>query len=903
MKDIYLLNLSAENEELFKIVSENIKNSKKIVYIVPTAASIENKKNFYIEKLRGFSNVNFCTFDNLRYENSERLLIDDVFKGFILGKILRKKRYKNLKYSKGLIEVMLDFINKAKENVIKPEVFLESENEILREVSDLYLNYEKFLEENRLTDGIEIKETYRVDADLIIVDEFYSLSEIEYDLMEKLSKNIDVIVNVPYFLSDLQLARSMVNRFKKMGFKEKDLRDNCSISSFVVERKNIGSISLISKGGEENLREVFKEIKKDVINGGNSKSTALIPFSSELDSLLKVAKMENIPVNLLMGVQNQGVLIKEFVDLINYLQDQSRENILKRIKLNYFKITDAIEEMEYEVAKLNFNNLSELIENTSITINIKNENLSEFIDLLDKLSQLPSNNLSFGEYSDFFKELVINAKEEVYENYQKTENIDILKRDIGAVDFLMGIFERIEVFDKYFIGNNFLNYCELLLSYIEGFNYREINDYAPDVLGVEQALGVKFKKCFILNLDSKYPNVKGKNFIFAAMSKEELDYFPEEGEEFIAEKSLLLLLNIVGNSNKTYVLEESEDVSIYFELFEGAEKIDNEKESTLLELSLSLLRDFEIESLEIANGKGEDFLNYKEILKKVNCTLLDKEPKLSDNAKIKLNNHIKKRSFAVSDFDVYVECPYKYLYSRLVAVEEMRREYEDEFYLDMGNFYHKVLERYFSAYPMELNKDYLEHIVRVELFKDIPLEVELGGIDKIKYENVLSILKSFIEMDLAVRENFIPYKFEVPIELRLGEIVIKGRIDRIDRDGNLTLLTDYKSSRAISIGQIKKGEAFQLPLYIMSQGNGVVGARYGIIKSGEYKDVLVQAGHLTGKLKEGQLEEIIEHSKNKVEEIINLIIAGNFKRKDRDLIKGDECKNCEYRDLCRQVIL
>ncbi|SHH20643.1 ATP-dependent helicase/DNAse subunit B [Anaerosphaera aminiphila DSM 21120] len=895
MKKLYLLDLSTENSELFEMVRDKLENLKRVIYIVPTKASMDYKKQLFIKKLNGFSNLSFYTFDDFKKARNNKILIDETFKGHIIKRILKQKNYKNLSYSSGLASVLLDFINKSRESLIEPVDLNSVKSEVLKEVVDVYTRYDDFLNKNNLTDLADLNEHYKVDADLIIVDEFYSLKKTEYELIRQLSENIDTVVNIPYFLKDLTIANSMKESLLELNFTEIDLRSNISISEFLEEKINSKELFLISeKSEDENLREVFKEIKRDILEGRDASSIAILPFSSDVNKLLKVAHFENMPLNSLYNLKNKSPIVGEFKDVLNYFQIQNRENILKLVKSNYFRITETSEEMEYEIGKLKFKNLDELLNSISVNIEIESKNLDEFMKLTEQLTNIPNKNLNFKEYCNICREYLKIAENRVLENHEKLEDSEILKRDLSAIDFLDKSLKKVEIYDNYFYNSSFSNFSEVILNYIDDVNYSKFNSYAPKTMKPGQSLGVKFNKTFICGLNSKYPSVEENSFLFSNMSKEEIKKYSIKDENYIYEEGLLIILNLIGNSKSTCIVEE-ENKSMYFDLFEGINHIETKPESSKLELSLKVLENLNFKDIK-GEGLSENFLNYEELQGRTKNTLLNEEAKLSGNSLLKLQKSIDEKGFAVSDFDRYVNCPYNFLYSRLVGIEEMKREYEEEFFLDMGNFYHKVLEKYFKNYPSELNEDYLSHLVRIELFENISPDLELKGLDKIKYENAKYILKNFIEMDLSERENFKPTDFEVPFKLNIEDVKINGRIDRIDSFGELEILTDYKLNNSPSFKDIAEGRAFQLPLYIMSQKEKVVAARYGSINSCTYKNVLVNSDYLEEKgLSDEDFSNLVENSRDTVLKISSDIKDGLFPRV--------ECEGCEFRDLCRQVIL
>ena len=133
--------------------------------------------------------------------------------------------------------------------------------------------------------------------------------------------------------------------------------------------------------------------------------------------------------------------------------------------------------------------------------------------------------------------------------------------------------------------------------------------------------------------------------------------------------------------------------------------------------------------------------------------------------------------------------------------------------------------------------------------------------------------------------------------------VIRGRIDIIDKNGDMFRLLDYKTGATVkapeSVHYNKRRDEWldlQLPLYAWSMmqygigGGAVPGVGYFAIpnKANEVKPMVVE-----------WTEEFIENSCRKAAEIIRRVQNGGkdaFKRTD----DTRSCVNCEYRYVCQR---
>ena len=235
-------------------------------------------------------------------------------------------------------------------------------------------------------------------------------------------------------------------------------------------------------------------------------------------------------------------------------------------------------------------------------------------------------------------------------------------------------------------------------------------------------------------------------------------------------------------------------------------------------------------------------------------------------------NHI----FSVSQFVGYKKCPRLYQYRHVMKIPEKPR-----YYFDFGSSLHSIAEQL-----TRLQKDgkAINEIVAEELLAKFwdPKGYKTKIDEQRDYAEAKTILKTFLEEQAKSKTEIMD--IERWFETSIGDIKLRGRIDRIDRDGSSYTVVDYKTSKkASSLNELKKD--MQLLVYALA-----------------VKDI-----YGTGPLKVGNWflrtnEKVFFEPENKAIEAIQTEItemAAKIKTAAFEPKKGSwECKYCDYTCLC-----
>jgi DNA helicase II / ATP-dependent DNA helicase PcrA len=235
-------------------------------------------------------------------------------------------------------------------------------------------------------------------------------------------------------------------------------------------------------------------------------------------------------------------------------------------------------------------------------------------------------------------------------------------------------------------------------------------------------------------------------------------------------------------------------------------------------------------------------------------------------------NHV----FSVSQFVGYKKCPRLYQYRHVMKIPEKPR-----YYFDFGSSLHSIAEQ---LTRMQKDGKAINETVAEELLAKFwdPKGYKSKIDEKRDYDEAKAILKVFLEEQAKSKSEIVD--IERWFETSIGEIKLRGRIDRIDKDGSGYIVVDYKTSKkASSLNELKKD--MQLLVYALA-----VTQMYGTgpLKVGDW---FLRSNEKVFFEPENQAIEAIQ---TEITEMASKIKAAAFEPK-----KGSwECNYCDYTCLC-----
>ena len=226
--------------------------------------------------------------------------------------------------------------------------------------------------------------------------------------------------------------------------------------------------------------------------------------------------------------------------------------------------------------------------------------------------------------------------------------------------------------------------------------------------------------------------------------------------------------------------------------------------------------------------------------------------------------------FSASKLETYRSCPFKFLVTYVWRQQVAEAAGEDIDPMQRGNLLHRVLESFVQNHLEEQLQASRYAVLLQELdaiFDKTWQELAEKGLlypgDFWQHDKELQriLLHRWLQGEIAYSEAgalcpvFTELEFgrtgtgDMALEVNGRTIYLNGKIDRIDRAGNMYFVTDYKS------GDAPKSNAFadtdlQLPLYLLAAerllaapaGGAVAGGGYLSLKAGERKESFLLPG-------------------------------------------------------------
>jgi len=871
---IKLLNVKSIYSSLNAVVEMCRNKEEDIEIIVPDKLSLFMEK-FLFEKLNIESSFNLRVSTLNRFAKRNITISKDkqiTTNGSILliYKILNENSdlfnsLKSKKYSFSYAENIYATISQLKASRIQPEEMLNFESKDVRltgKIKDLALIYKKYEE---LKAGLlDVSDVFlmsvfsvaegKENTKLIFVG-FDDFTAIQYAIIEQLAIKGDV--NIFNYYSNKSNAR-IYNRevyeqlkniayINKLGFEVEDVNVKISNTKSFLEDNIFGFL--------EDVFELTDEAIK-VYEANNYDSELEFVARDIKNKIIEGDKFSNFGVAV-FGLENRISKIKEIFEKyeINYYIDDNltlNNSIFYKFLISVFKFNENLYDQIYLIDIIN-----------TPYFKCDTELKRKFIDkiLLFKANGLNLNKLDFGEdlnivkvellkFLELFKIEPESTVEQIYSKIKEADQIldfnniaseiiddglDLQNRILleKSTEMVYGVFEDVLMFYKDADFETFVDIFSRIANVVK-VNNLPLSLDSVKIVDASNNLEI-FKHLYLVNCTSdSAPKVKSDCGIILDKEIEQLN-FSFKLSPTIAHINKLERLRLFNSSllfdaslTVTYTKQPSELIK---ELLKRI-KVKTSQGS----LDLSPIYDVGFgKYVALSEWDYIEYLCKNDYKNKKIFEKLIKNKEINNISYENLNIYKNLNKISATQIENYFKCPFYYFLTNILKINSRLKN--DILSFDIVNILHEILKEY---YTKNKQVEDVRSFVEKQIFKMVSKD------ERLKINQDSPILQNLIEEAIRVIEgmnyidsntqfetnkSLLEVEFSNKNALKLKNIDIVGKIDRIDIFGNMARIIDYKSGKAdASLKELYYGNKVQLFLYSCACENwlkkNVVGGFY-----------------------------------------------------------------------------
>lgn len=744
---------------------------------------------------------------------------------------------KNLFDDNDIFELFINSINKK-----EIDDFKEYEEIEIYNFESVPLRYSIFLEAINKNYNINIKAfmPYNIDKIFSNYKDFYQgINNFEYSNISDFSKTLINKNNK----EDLNKYKEQIKLIAGFGINQ----EIDTVIDEVIKLKNynipLSDIALIFSDTQKYREAVARRLKECNIKFNQRRGNfiwrmPLIPVLTSIFFIIERGKEIDIDA------------------LIKLLSSPYLTNI---DGINPYNIRELLYSKDFRIfKKMPLSDFLYNIENNKEHKEISNS-IIKLIELLKKLMSSDTYSKIGSAYIEILKFLKIdlifekNIEEEKYYNSVYIKKDEIFYRDNDSLASFVEIVLKLTANDNSKNKISPIDFHEALNilikdEYLRGDNNKEIS---LTISNLYDARGLKAKYLFILGANNDFINRKPDTFFISNKVRESINNkykkYVLSSQNLLSDISYALFLNIISSCYDNGIVYFSfrlkdkdgnleipffyiED--LFLELGNEDFKFDTLKENGLIfrenyipkgnnihsekENTISLF--FYKENYEYPKDISFD----KNIKNIVDLVYNKNEESVYTNPQnfISILKEDLSNTISVSKIKEIMECPIKYIYSRLFKRDSIDSLIMGINRMDKGTIYHKIFENFYNKIKEKFNNNCKLKEDKFNSYKNIASETieEYFNKKEIKIyneadkeviiEEINNVMNSFIkyEIDLSKNSDYIPNNFEEKInEFKVysynnHNIKISGRIDRIDfsysNDNKINgiRIVDYKAN-------------------------------------------------------------------------------------------------------------
>ncbi|WP_295150659.1 PD-(D/E)XK nuclease family protein [uncultured Peptoniphilus sp.] len=839
---------------------------ERTLFILPSQSAI----NFYIRDMLGrgmdINKTEFETFDGIGRRNRAKRP-DSILKYLVLSKIL-KENLSDLKIFPETVDIILDFFDDIAENYLDSSDIEKIPGGIFKDLARVFDIYREYFAARSLDIYGRVKEDSIKETkfDSIIISGFLEFGKAEEEIIKILSglEGKNIFIDIPFNFMESDLLDGLIKNLQGLGF-ELEEREGLDYKK-EIDREKVKILS-----SKDNFYNLFFSNLKLLLKEEKVIDITILSGSPSLSEKVRQREgFEGLEFNL--PRKERSLLEREFVTLLDYFLDKSKENTLRRVRLSYFSLPLDVINLEASLMAYNFKKLGDIDFSRVKDLRLNEGELDDFlsgVQLLQDENILQKEDVTY--YLEFFKNYLERARGKI-ENDLKRNPESPRRRDGRFLEELDEVLIKMEGLGDFYESIDLSDFVLILKKYMEKIRFDEVQNLEGLEISSQASNYYRnFKNLILLGFDHSYQEDEKANFIYKKETQGAMEELGLVKDNFKRDYSYLI-----------YDLLVAEKVLI----------LTGDRERGFSKVLNSLIFDLNLEVHEVEKIYETGRLYRTREVKDHNYIIDDRD--LGE-----INKKISERPYSVTDFDILKDCPRRFLFERVYRIGKLEKDYEDMFYLDLGEKYHRVLEKYFKKED-DFNEDsLLDLILEVENLGDF---ADLSFLDKVSVLNSQRILGDYIKKDLEVQAKYgyKPAYFEEGFETEIAGLKIRGRIDRIDALGDNEILMDYKRSSVKRKKDIEELKSFQMPLYAIGRkklGKNISMATYGSVKRGEVSTVIKNSDILPKDdrgqyyFTEDDLNELLNKFEDEIVRLTSSIRSGNYE-------SSSDCKNCDYLEIC-----
>lgn len=885
---IKLLNTPSFYSALYEVANFcRAHSEEEVVVIVPDKLSLFMEK--FIFEHMGISasfNIKVSTlnrFAKKKFVVEKSKQISTIGSVILINKILDEhiaefEIFKNKAYSFSYAENIFNTINQLKASKITPEDmfgFACKNAQLTSKIHDLQLVYDYY--EKEKNGKLDAPDAFLASALFIGNDlkqekfvfvGFDDFTAIEYSIIEIIAKKCEVNIlnyksngsNRHIFNAEVYEQLKSIAQQGLIGLEYVDCKTEFNpLKTFLFNNlfgiKNQTFLSednfkiFSGNGVDSELEFVAREIKKQVINGQKfaNYGVAVYGLEAKINKIKQI--FEKYEINCYYDNQfafNKSVLFKFLQSVLKYyLNGFDIANLLDIINSPFFVAEEAEKQrLSDRLIFFNFGKIDKLILG------------AEFDDIKAQLVNFLKN-FEFGK-EEKIKDFVKNFKQ-IEQNLGfgqilvdlANENVDLTEKNMltKSRETLLNLLDDICAFypdanmEKFY--DIFMHVANLIK-----FNNLPLTLDAVKIVDAENCMEI-FENLFVVNCTSENaPNFKFDCGIILDAEIEQLNFAHKLAPTIahINRLAKLRLFNLATMFEKCLTITYSNTQSDLIKELTSKIKVSSNFGQINLPIIYNVggknyeaLSYWDFVEYNCNNNKNSEVINQNLIKNKQFCNLNGKNL-----------NIFNLKTISASQLENYFKCPFNYFLNNILKIKQ--RQLGEISSLDVGNIIHEVLHKYYT------NKNSISNIkdfCRIELQRYVQKQEHLKLNEASPtIKNLEEELVRIIDGMNYIDQNclFEPFKFEYEFKgqngLKLKNVLLEGKIDRIDKFKDFLRIVDYKSGIAdASLKELYYGNKLQLFLYALAMDNHfdkkVVGEFYLPLHN-EYKKELSNTYSLKG---------------------------------------------------------